>query len=75
MDFMEKYYGADIKAVGNILKELSNSSILEKHHIKFPRELVLLGRVITMVEDMGQKLIQNSTPSKYQSHWLKTVNT
>lgn len=56
MDFMEKYYGADIKAVGNILKELSNSSILEKHHIKFPRELVLLGRVITMVEDMGQKL-------------------
>lgn len=56
MDFMEKYYGADVTAIGNILKELSNSSILEKHHIKFPRELVLLGRVITMVEDMGQKL-------------------
>ena len=56
MDLMDRYYGTDLKELGNILKDLGTSKIMEKYQIKLPRDFVLLGRVITMVEDMGQKL-------------------
>ena len=56
MDLMDKYIGTEIKQVGNVLQDISNSSILEKYGIKFPKEFVLLARVITMMEDTGQKL-------------------
>jgi len=56
MDLMDRYYDADLKELGNIIKDLGTSKIMEKYQIKLPRDFVLLGRVITMVEDMGQKL-------------------
>ncbi|SCG86901.1 ABC1 kinase family protein [Methanobacterium congolense] len=56
MDLMDRYYDADLKELGKIIKDLGTSKIMEKYQIKLPRDFVLLGRVITMVEDMGQKL-------------------
>ncbi len=56
MDLMDRYLGTEIKQVGNVLQDLSSSNILEKYQITFPKEFVLLSRVITMMEDTGQKL-------------------
>ena len=53
---MDKYYGAEIKDVGGMITEFSKPKIMVKHKIKLPRDFILLGRVLSMAEDMGVKL-------------------
>jgi ubiquinone biosynthesis protein len=56
MDLMDQYYGAEIKDVGGLITEFSKPNILVKHKIKLPRDFILLGRVLSMAEDLGVKL-------------------
>lgn len=56
MDLMDKYYGAEIKDVGGMINEFSKPNILVKHKIKLPKDFILLGRVLSMAEDLGVKL-------------------
>lgn len=59
MDLMDKYYGAQIKDIGGLITEFSKPNILVKHKIKLPRDFILLGRVLSMAEDLGVKLDPN----------------
>lgn len=56
IDLMDKYYGAEIKDIGGLITEFSKPNILVKHKIKLPRDFILLGRVLSMAEDLGVKL-------------------
>ncbi len=59
IDLMDKYYGAEIKDIGGLITEFSKPNILVKHKIKLPRDFILLGRVLSMAEDLGVKLDPN----------------
>ncbi len=56
MDLMDRYYGADMNQIGQLMTEFTMPNILVKHKIKLPRDFILLARVISMVEDLGHRI-------------------
>ena len=56
MDLLDKYYGAEIKDVGGMITEFSMPRLMVKHKMKLPKDFILLGRVLSMAEDLGRKL-------------------
>lgn len=53
-DLMNRYYGADLKNMKGGIKDLLN--VMIKNKVKLPREFVMIGRGITLIEESGQKL-------------------
>ena len=53
-DLMKKYYGAKLKNVNNSIEDLLNAMI--KNNIVMPREFVMIGRGLALVEESGKKL-------------------
>ncbi len=56
MDLLDKYYDADLNDITGVLRELVNSDLLDKYNVSIPKELMLVIRTITMVEDIGLRL-------------------
>ena len=56
MDLLDRFYGAEIQDVGGIINEFSMPGIIIKNKIKLPRDFILLGRVLSMAEDLGRRL-------------------
>ncbi|MGJ7028939.1 putative protein kinase UbiB [Methanothermobacter wolfeii] len=56
MDLLDRYYGADIRKVGELLTEFTMPEMIMKHGIRIPRDFVLLARVMSMAEDLGERL-------------------
>lgn len=56
IDLLDRYYGADVKKVGEILTEFTMPEMIMKHRIRIPRDFVLLARVMSMAEDLGERL-------------------
>ncbi|MGC9516858.1 MAG: ABC1 kinase family protein [Methanomicrobiales archaeon] len=59
IDLLDKYYGAEIKDVGGMITEFSMPGLMVKHKLKLPKDFILLGRVLSMAEDLGRKLDPN----------------
>ncbi|GAB4312966.1 MAG: AarF/ABC1/UbiB kinase family protein [Methanobacteriaceae archaeon] len=59
IDLLDKYYGAEIKDVGGMITEFSMPNLMVKHQLKLPKDFILLGRVLSMAEDLGRKLEPN----------------
>ncbi|WJI08637.1 AarF/ABC1/UbiB kinase family protein [Methanobacterium sp. CWC-01] len=59
MDLLDQYYGAEIKDVGGMITEFSMPDVVSEHQLKLPRDFILLGRVLSMAEDLGRKLDPN----------------
>lgn len=53
-DLMNKYYGADLKNMQGGMQDLLNAMI--KNDVRLPREFVMIGRGIALIEETGQKL-------------------
>ncbi|MDO5848980.1 MAG: AarF/ABC1/UbiB kinase family protein [Methanobrevibacter sp.] len=53
-DLMSKYYGADLKNMEGGLKDLLDAMI--KNNVVLPREFVMIGRGVALIEETGQKL-------------------
>lgn len=53
-ELMKKYYGAKLKNVNNSIEDLLNAMI--KNNIVLPREFVMIGRGLSLVEESGKKL-------------------
>lgn len=53
-DIMNKYYSADLKDMDGGLQDLLK--VMIKHNIQLPREFVMIGRGMTLIEDTGIKL-------------------
>ena len=56
-ELMKKYYGAKLKNVNNSIEDLLNAMI--KNNIVLPREFVMIGRGLSLVEESGKKLNPN----------------
>ncbi|MDN5373241.1 MAG: ubiquinone biosynthesis protein [Methanothermobacter sp.] len=56
IDLLDRYYGADVRKVGEILTEFTMPGMIRRHRIRIPRDFVLLARVMIMAEDLGERL-------------------
>ncbi len=56
LNILDKYYSAEINDIGGMINEFSMPGIMAKHKIRLPKDFILLGRVLTMAEDLGRKL-------------------
>ncbi len=56
IDILDEYYGADIKNLGGFINEFSTPDLMEKYKIKLPNDFILLGKVLTILEDIGRGL-------------------
>lgn len=54
---MNRYYGAELKNMDGILEDLLNAMI--KNNVVLPKEFVMIGRGIALIEDTGKKLDPN----------------
>ena len=58
-DLMKKYYGNKLKNINGSIEDLLNTMI--KHNISMPREFVMIGRGLALVEESGKKLNPEAT--------------
>ena len=56
-DLMNLYYGAELRNMDGAIEDLLNAMI--KNNIILPKEFVMIGRGITLIEDTGRKLDPN----------------
>jgi ubiquinone biosynthesis protein len=56
LNILDKYYSAEINDVGGMINEFSMPGLMAKYKIRLPRDFIMLGRVLTMAEDLGRKL-------------------
>jgi len=59
IDLLDKYMGPDKTDIGGIIIELSGPNILARNKIKLPNDFVLLGRVLSIADDIGRRLDPN----------------
>ena len=59
IDILDKYYGAEIKNIGGIINEFATPDLMEVYNIKLPKDFILLGKVLNMLEDIGIDLDPN----------------
>ena len=53
-DLLTRYYGAELRNMDGAIEDLLN--VMVKNNITLPREFVMIGRGITLIEDTGEKL-------------------
>lgn len=53
-DLLNRYYGAELKNMDGTMEDLLN--VMVKHNVTLPREFVMIGRGIALIEDTGKKL-------------------
>lgn len=56
LNILDKYYSAEINDIGGLINEFSMPGLMAKYKIRLPKDFILLGRVLTMAEDLGRKL-------------------
>ncbi len=70
-DLMNLYYGAELRNMDGVLEDLLNAMI--KNNVILPKDFVMIGRGITLIEDSGRKLDPNfnaATELKKLSHQI-----
>jgi len=53
---LDKFYGREIKDIGALINEFSMPDLVLKYKMRFPKDFILLGRVLAVAEDIGVKL-------------------
>lgn len=53
-DLLNRYYGAELKNMDGAFEDLLN--VMIKNEVTLPREFVMIGRGIALIEDAGRKL-------------------
>lgn len=56
-DLLNLYYGAELKNMDGAMEDLLNAMV--KNNVALPREFVMIGRGIALIEDTGKKLDPN----------------
>jgi ubiquinone biosynthesis protein len=56
MDILDQSYGADIKDLGGFINEFSTPDLMEKYKIELPKDFILLGKVLNLLEELGREL-------------------
>ena len=53
-DLLTRYYGAELRNMDGAIEDLLN--VMVKNNVTLPREFVMIGRGIALIEDTGKKL-------------------
>lgn len=56
IQILDKYYGVQFNDITGVLKELAQDHILRKYNLVLPRDMMMVIRTITMVDDVGRSL-------------------
>ena len=72
-DLMKKYYGNKLKNINGSIEDLLNTMI--KHNISMPREFVMIGRGLALVEESGKKLNPEFDTAKELKRLSKKIVT
>ena len=56
-DLINRYYGAELKNMDGAMEDLLNAMV--ENNVVLPREFVMIGRGIALIEDTGKKLDPN----------------
>lgn len=56
-DLINLYYGAELKNMDGVIEDLLNAMV--KNNVILPKEFVMIGRGIALIEDAGKKLDPN----------------
>lgn len=56
IQILDKYYGVQFNDITGVLKDLAQSHILRKYNLVLPRDMMMVIRTITMVDDVGRSL-------------------
>ena len=56
IDIIDQSYGADIKDLGGFINEFSTPDLMEKYKIELPKDFILLGKVLGILEELGRDL-------------------
>ena len=59
IDILDQSYGADIKDLGGFINEFSTPDLMEKYKIELPKDFILLGKVLGLLEELGRDLDPN----------------
>ena len=59
IDLLDEYYGAEINNLGGFINEFSTPDLMQKYKIKLPKDFIMLGKVLSMLEDIGLGLDPN----------------
>ena len=59
IDIIDQSYGADIKDLGGFINEFSTPDLMEKYKIELPKDFILLGKVLSFLEELGRGLDPN----------------
>ena len=59
IDIIDQSYGADIKDLGGFINEFSSPDLMEKYKIELPKDFILLGKVLSFLEELGRGLDPN----------------
>ncbi len=59
IDIIDQSYGADIKDLGGFINEFSTPDLVEKYKIELPKDFILLGKVLSILEELGRSLDPN----------------
>jgi ubiquinone biosynthesis protein len=59
IDILDQSYGADIKDLGGFINEFSTPDLMEKYKIELPKDFILLGKVLSFLEELGRSLDPN----------------
>ena len=72
-ELMKKYYGNKLKNINGSLEDLLNTMI--KHNITMPREFVMIGRGLALMEESGRKLNPEFDTAKELKRLSKKIVT
>ncbi len=56
IDILDEFYGAELKNLGGFINEFSTPDLMLKYKIKLPKDFILLGKVLNILEEIGLEL-------------------
>lgn len=59
IDLLDEFYGAEIQNIGGFINEFSAPDLIEKYKIQLPKDFILLGKVLNLLDDIGLGLDPN----------------
>ncbi|MCD7781521.1 MAG: AarF/ABC1/UbiB kinase family protein [Methanosphaera sp.] len=56
IDILDKYYGTQFNDITGVIREIVSSDLLNKYDVVIPRDLMMVIRTLSMIDDLGTEL-------------------
>lgn len=75
MDILDKCYGVQFNDVSGIFREIIENDLLNKYGLKIPRDLMMVIRTITIIDDVGKQLCPDFNTTEMIKPYALTMFT